>query len=129
MPHLRHDQEGPDDRRDDLRREEDDERSTIIERAVQDAPIVRRLLKIGRVSVASIAFGGLLGGGGVEFGNRALAQRVDHQSLRIDSLMTVMGEMRRDIETVAFIQCVQLRRSEPDLRPKGCDEAEKRSAR
>lgn len=148
MPTSRSDRnpEGPERRRA-YRREEDDEVHEIVEHAVHDAPIVNRLLKSGRLGTTMLGIGVLLGGATPTVATRVLdhepkpdlsavnlrvdtnAARITRLQVRFDSVLTVLGNVSKDVETSAFIQCIQLRRDNPDLRPKGCDETEKRGAR
>jgi hypothetical protein len=125
-------------RRQRRRREDDEAQAEIVERAVHDAPIVNRLLKTGKMSASALAIGTLLGGAGSFLGSRLvphdeivrISARVDTNDMRItrnaarqDSVLQIMSDVRHSLETMAFIQCVQLRRADSDLRPPGCDEA------
>lgn len=126
-----------------LRREDDLAAKEIADGAVEVAPLVGRLLKTGKVLSAAaplfMAVGVLAALLGVRligppadiaalsktFTARAdtNAARIARQDARFDSLITVMLQMRNDIQTSTFIQCVELRRNNPDLRPPGCDAA------
>lgn len=133
------------DRRGHLRRESDVANAEIVDKAVHDAPIISKLLRTGRVATATLAIGAVFGGACAAIGWRVVrptddvvtnsgridtnARRIAHQSERTDSLLAVITDMRYTVETIAFIQCVQLRRSDSDLRPRGCDEAVARLGR
>lgn len=136
-------------RRQQFRREDDVETHEIVDHAVEDAPIVRRLLRTGQVAAAMVGIGTVLGATGAGLGYRlvgpndamaqqqsaltarmdANAERITRQSLRIDSLLAVIGAMQKDLQTMTYIQCVQLRRNDPDLLPDGCSATAQRSRR
>lgn len=140
--------DGDEERRDGVgRRDEDTETHEIVEHAVHDAPLVRRLLGGMRTVVAAIGFGTAVGGVSVALGYRVIGPREDvaalkHQlepridtnaakitrlGLRVDSLLTVAARADKNAEISAFIQCIQARRHDPDIRPSGCDDTERRS--
>jgi hypothetical protein len=54
---------------------------------------------------------------------------VGRQTIRVDSLLEVVSTMRKDLQTLTYIQCVQLRRNDPDLLPDGCSPAAQRNRR
>ena len=140
---------GNGDRRAQRHREEDIEQAEIVEHAVEDAPIVRRLLRTGKVAAAVGACCTLIGGATGALGYNLVGPReisaqaqaairiqVDTNSARIargvartDSLLDVVGKISAKVDGIAYIQCVQLRVDHPELRPDGCDGIAKRSRR
>jgi hypothetical protein len=111
------------------RREDDTIEHEIIERAIEDAPIVNRLLHAGRVAAACLGIGSILGAIAFALGIRitgphdAQAQiraRVSVNAARIDSVAHAVDVLRATVSDMAFIQCVQVRRSDPDLTTDRC---------
>lgn len=122
------------------RREDDEARDEIIEHAVHDAPIVNRFVnaaeRIVKVGGAAMLIGSLIGGLAVALGIRltgprdaqaqitALATanttRISSANARIDSLVRAVDDLRYTVQSLAFVQCVQVRRSDPDLAIGGC---------
>lgn len=135
--------EGTPERRQELRREEDVEMRETVEHAVKEAPLVHQLLKTGKIASAIGAIGMLLGVTSAALGYRIVGpgddvakqqstmaarldqngDRITRQGIRVDSLLFVISTMKKDIETLTYIQCVQLRRDNPDLLPDGCSPA------
>lgn len=140
-------------RRQHRRRASDIEEHEIVERAIEQAPLVSRLLRTGKVAAACLALGGLLGGVGGAMGTRitgpaddirdvraqiakvdtTLNRRIDSTSSKIarvedrqDSLLVVLNAVNTKLEFQSYTQCIMLRRFAPDLRPQGCDAAERR---
>lgn len=106
------------------RREDDEARDVIIDHAIHDAPLVNRFLRGGKIAAAALTIGTLIGGVAVGLGLRitgpqdAQAQlmgRVVTNSARIDSLVRAIDNLRYSVQSMAFVQCVQVRRSDPDL--------------
>lgn len=140
---------GQPERRDRHRREDDVETHEIVDRAVEQAPLVSRLLRTGKVASALGAIGMLLGVTSAALGYRIVgpsddlakqqavvttrldqnADRITKQGVRVDSLLVVIGSMEKDIRTLTYIQCVQLRRNDPDLLPDGCSPAAQKNRR
>lgn len=62
----------------------------------------------------------------------ALTKRMDSTNAAVrsltDSLFREISRMRDDAVLSSYIQCVQVRRHDPDLRPPGCDGIEARQA-
>jgi hypothetical protein len=94
------------------RRDDDVAEHTIVENAVHDAPIVNRLVRasdrITKIGGAGIILGGIIGGAAAGLG------------VRIDSLVRAIDDLRYTVQTMAFVQCVQVRRSYPDLTSADC---------
>jgi len=144
MPHRREYPPPPDgipERRREFRREDDTETHEIVEHAIEDAPIVRKLLSNAKVALTIGSLCTLLGGvtgalgykivgphdeniemrarfGAEVDSNRRMVMRV---SDRTEALFTLISQMKNTVDRIEFIQCLQLRRSDPDLRPDGCD--------
>jgi precorrin-4 methylase len=120
-------------RRQRRRRDDDVAEHTIVENAVHDAPIVNRLVRasdrITKIGGAGIILGGIIGGAAAGLGVRitgpseaqaVIAARVSTNSARIDSLVRAIDDLRYTVQTMAFVQCVQVRRSYPDLTSADC---------
>lgn len=60
---------------------------------------------------------------------RTLIVRMTHDSLfrEVRSLRTAVDAATSELALQSYIQCVQLRRTDPDLRPVGCDAATQRN--
>ena len=135
------------------RRADDEAQAEILDHAVQDAPLVHRLLQTGKVAGAVGAICMVLGGLGAALGMRMvgptatiaaeaqtrargdsiLGGRIDVNACTIqqlrrstDSLVSIMSDMRADLRISAYSQCVMFRKYAPELRAPGCDAAEKR---
>jgi hypothetical protein len=115
------------------RRDDDEARDTIVDHAVHDAPIVNRLVKasdrITKIGGAGIIIGGLIGGLAAGLGVRIvgpsdaqalMSARVISNSGRIDSLVRAIDDLRYTVQAMAFVQCVQVRRADPDLASADC---------
>jgi precorrin-4 methylase len=120
-------------RRQRRRRDDDVAEHTIVENAVHDAPIVNRLVRasdrITKIGGAGIILGGIIGGAAAGLGVRitgpseaqaVIATRVATNTARIDSLVRAIDDLRYTVQTMAFVQCVQVRRSYPDLTSADC---------
>lgn len=140
---------GQPERRRQYRREDDAETHEIVEHAVEDAPIVNRLLKTGKVASAIGAIGMVMGVSSAALGYRivgpgddiakqqtvvngrvdANSERITRLGTRVDSVLEIIGTMQKDLATSTYIQCVQLRRNDPDLLPDGCSPAAQKNRR
>ena len=140
-------------RRRQRRREDDVVEHEIVERAVKTAHIVNRLLHTGRVASAVAVVAALVGGAGGAMGLRLLGPADDIKSVRIelarvdtavnrridttrtdvrqvrqslDSVIVIMIDMRAEMRLSNYTQCALVRKFAPELRPPGCDAAERR---
>lgn len=144
----------PDGHRTEMRRDEDVVAYGVAERVLGE-PVTRSLLSMGKLVTAVMVittFGasvmGAMGGRWISsrqetarldakidsMSTRATAERKviegAQQQLavhlaRTDSILIARGE---DMEMSSFVNCLLVRRLAPDLRPKGCDAAERRGA-
>lgn len=153
MDNEQGEQSPPAERRLFRRREDDQAQAAIVDGAVQVTPIVQRLLHTGKVAAALTMIGVFVGGVGAALGQRiagpsddirALAELAAHADslldrridstqsqvrinrLRQDSVLQLIAAMRSDLQFQSYTQCILLRRFAPDLRPQGCDAAERR---
>lgn len=140
-------------RRQHRRREDDVAEHEIVERAVETAPLVNRLLHTGKVATAVAVISAIVGGVGGAMGIRMLGPADDIKSVRLelarvdtavnrridttrtdvrqvrqslDSVIAIMGDMRTEMRLSNYTQCALVRKFAPELRPPGCDAAERR---
>lgn len=110
----------------------------IVEHAVQEAPIVHRLLSTGKVAGAALAIGALVGGAGGAIGMslRGPKQDIADANTRIaanvlgittlrrefDSVVVELHELKTDIKTTTNLACISARARNPEVaRAAGCD--------
>lgn len=125
-------------------------------RRKDDGPIQAFFVRTGKVAAAAVAIGTLIGCVGAFVGIRltgthddvaevrresrssdsVLSARIDSTAAHLNAMqqgqrdiVDGLHEMKASFDQQAFIQCAFLRRYESDLRPKGCDAAERRAAR
>lgn len=130
------------------RRTDDEANAEIVEHAVEDAPLVRRLLHTGKVAAAVGAICLPLGGMGAALGMkfvgpsegikaeamvRARADtvhdgRIDLNAAAIvqlrrstDSLVGILTDVRSELRINNYGQCVLMRKFAPEMRAPGCD--------
>lgn len=130
-------------RRKQMRRETDAENQEIVEHAVEDAPIVNRILHTSKVAAAIALIFTLVGGAGGAIGmsirgpsqdiadvRSAVNLRLDSNTARdvrvrieLDSLVMELREMRQDARTTKNLACISARARNAEVaRAAGCED-------